>query len=70
LKRGAEFANSSYLRKADYDPETMVMSVTFNDGTTVDYSGVPLQTFASLERAPSAGQFFHRHVKGRYNVAG
>jgi len=62
------FDNSSYLREASYNREAKSLHVTFSDGSQYTYSAVPSEIWSRLQHAPSAGSFFHRQIKGRFNV--
>lgn len=60
-----QFASSN-LSEASYDPDTQELRITFNDGRTYSYSSVPASIYTGLQRAPSAGSYFHRQIKGRF----
>ena len=57
---------SSHIAGADYDAETRILTVYFQDGDAYEYSQVPPEVAAAFERAPSAGQYFHRMIRQRY----
>lgn len=59
------FASSNLVR-ASYNTETRRMRVEFTNGTYT-YSGVPRVVWDGLCSAPSAGQYMHKIVKGRYS---
>jgi hypothetical protein len=40
--------------------------ITFTNGRTYSYSGVPLSTYQSLVSASSAGAFFNSNIRGRF----
>lgn len=61
------FRGSSNLARADYDPETKDLGLAFQDGSEYVYHGVSPETYRGLTLAGSAGQFFHRHIKGHFS---
>lgn len=65
-KEGVIFATSSYLSSAEYDAEERLLTITFHSGAVYGYQGVSWEVWRGLTSAPSAGQYFHRHIKGRY----
>ena len=60
------FRGSSSLLDATYDPEVENLDVTFADGSQYTYFNVPVSVYRGLTQAASAGQYFHRQIKGRY----
>ena len=43
------------------------LEVTFvRDGTTYEYSDLPVEVYAAFKRAGSRGQFFNDQIKGNY----
>ena len=40
--------------------------LTFTNGRTYAYSGVPAGTFRDLVGAPSAGRYYHSHIRGQF----
>ena len=58
--------SSSHLDAVDYDSDTLQMTVTFKDGRSWRYDGVPVTMFQGIQHAPSAGSYFARNIKGRY----
>lgn len=57
---------STHILQVDFDSDTDTLSVTFADGRTYDYLNVPAPVYRQFQEAPSAGQFFNRHIKQRY----
>lgn len=53
-----------------YDPRSQILRVTFREGATYEYLGVPVHTWETFRRAPSPGrmiddvlaQFFYRRI--------
>lgn len=58
--------NSSNIGEVSYDPDVENLDVTFQDGSKYTHFNVPAATYRNLCAAPSTGQFYHRHIKGRY----
>lgn len=61
------FRSSSNLSTASYDPETQELTLEFQSGDEYQYDSVPPEVYDRLIKAPSAGQFFHRHIKNLYS---
>lgn len=61
------FRGSSHLATAAYDPETKDMKVAFQNGDEGVYHGVDPDSYRGLTLAPSAGQYLHRHFRGRFD---
>lgn len=61
------FKGSSNLAEASYDPDTETLRIEFQDGSEYDYFNVPNRTYTSLTLAGSAGEYFHRNIKGRFS---
>ena len=59
-------ASSSHLQRADYDSEARTLQVSFRDGSTYEYSGVPYDVWLGLQNAGSAGGYFVRQIKDRF----
>jgi lysyl-tRNA synthetase class 2 len=58
--------SSSFIDQLDYDDTTDTLTITFSDGNAFDYMNVSPSTYRNFCIAPSAGQFFHRYIKGKY----
>ncbi|SDZ67590.1 KTSC domain-containing protein [Variovorax sp. YR266] len=58
--------NSSAMSAVGYDPERRHMRITFSQGHTYDFCGVPQHIFDGLIRAASKGSYYNDHVKDRY----
>ncbi len=54
------------LNRTRYDPDTETLEVEFSGGGVYTYEGVPISVYNGLLSAPSAGQYFHRQIKGVY----
>lgn len=61
------FPGSSNLASATYDPEVENLTIEFQSGDVYTYFNVPPATYRALTLAPSAGQYFHRHIRSRYS---
>jgi hypothetical protein len=57
---------SSDLRGADYDPSIATLTIWFHDGSVYEYYTVPHSEYVGLLNASSHGQYFHAHIKDRY----
>ena len=58
---------STSIRKAEYDPESRVLSVWFvTSGKRYDYEAVPPETYAALRNAFAKGRFFNDHIRDRF----
>lgn len=55
---------SSHIKAIEHDGEGL--TVEFLDGARYRHQGVPAVEFERMKAADSAGQFYHRHIKGRY----
>jgi KTSC domain len=57
---------SSAISAVGYDEQTMRMKITFQQGHTYDFCGVPKHIFEGLLRAASAGTYYNQYIKDRY----
>lgn len=55
---------SSNLAEMRYSKETQILKVFFKNGTGYKYFPVPEEVHAQFGKAESAGQFFHKYIKG------
>ena len=53
-------------RASSYNPDTQVLTVTFRNGGTYQYFGVPRRTWGALKRNRSFGQTMDRLVINQY----
>jgi hypothetical protein len=58
--------NSSAVRAIGYDKNTRRMKITFADGNTYDFCGVPIEVFEGLLNARSKGTYYNTHIRDRY----
>ena len=56
---------STAIRSLGYDPKTKSLVVHFTSGGSETYSGIAEATFNAFVNAPSAGKFFHSHIKNK-----
>lgn len=61
--------SSSNLAQADYDPFMGTMTVGFRNGTVYEYYGVEQDIYEQLCEAESAGRFFLKNIKGKYEFS-
>jgi hypothetical protein len=57
---------SSSLAEVAYDSDRRTLEVTFTNGRTYEYSGVPGHVYRSLLSASSHGTYFNEHMRSRY----
>lgn len=53
------------LKSAAHDGDS-TLEIEFHGGGVYRYSGVPRELYDALVGAKSAGQFFGRHIRGRF----
>ena len=58
---------SSAIRAIGYDAATGTLYVTFHNGDTYAYAGVPAREHRALVTAGSVGAYFNAHVRDRYD---
>lgn len=57
---------SSNLKMTEYDTETRLMVVEFNNGTKYEYSEVPHQIYTRFRMSESQGKFFSTDIAKKY----
>jgi hypothetical protein len=62
-----KFKNSSSLAHCDYDDAANVLKITFQSGQTYHYYDCPKHVYDQMKIAASAGQFFQKHVRGKFS---
>lgn len=61
------FEESALLRRAEYDPFMKTLTLHFHDETKLyEYIDVEQSVFDELSLAESAGKFFHRNIRNKY----
>lgn len=57
---------SSAISAIGYDPATRRMKITFKQGHTYDFCGVPPEVYEGLLNASSVGSYYDRVIRDRY----
>lgn len=57
---------SSAITAVGYDPLTRRMKITFKQGRTYDFCGVPPEVHQGLLKAGSKGTYYDRIIRDRY----
>lgn len=60
--------SSGKLRAAGYDPRARVLRVQFDDGTTMEYSGVGEEIWRRLSSSASAWSYFRDNVEEEFTA--
>ncbi|MDT8339826.1 MAG: KTSC domain-containing protein [Sulfurimonas sp.] len=50
-----------------YDSNTKQMKITFKQGRTYDYCGVPQNIFDGFLNASSIGRYYYNYINDNYN---
>lgn len=56
------------IAAAEYDDSTSTLAITFNNGRTYSYENVPVDEYAALVDAPSAGRYFIDNIRDQYRT--
>jgi hypothetical protein len=56
--------NSSAIRAVGYDGHTL--TVEFHTGRIYDHPGVPYSVYVEFMNTSSMGNYYSRHIRGRY----
>lgn len=60
--------SSTAIRRIGYDSASMRMYIDFEDSDPVStFCGVPERIFREFVSARSVGQYYHQHIKDRYD---
>lgn len=59
--------NSSNLKKASYNTESKLLTVTFNNGSIYEYYEFPWDNFTKFRMSESQGKFLNTNINGKYN---
>jgi len=62
-----DYSSSSNIESSDYDAETQTLTITFQNGSSYEYTNVPPAIHRGLQAAGSTGSFFHRAIKPRFS---
>jgi len=58
--------NSSAINAVGYDQTTQRMRITFEQGHSYDFCGVPVHVYEALMSSSSKGGYYNDHVRDRY----
>ena len=61
------FEHDSWIKHVSYDDESMYLTVN-TERDAFEMANVPLETYKEFEKAPSKGNYFNRHLKGKYSA--
>ena len=59
-------AQSSHLQRYDYEPNTEMLTVEFQNGTAYTYSGVPQLVYNNLVQNGGGGTYFWSAIRDRF----
>lgn len=54
---------SSIIKGYEHDPTTRILTLHFHDGGIYEYQNVTESEATALDKAPSAGAHFAKHIK-------
>lgn len=57
---------SESIPAAEYDERLQELKLTFTDGRSYRFAGVPRAVFDGLVAADSPGSYYHASIRGRY----
>ena len=60
------YFNSSAIKRAEYNPTIMQMTIWFPEGKPYDFCNVPSHIWEGLCSARSKGRYYNQHIEGRY----
>lgn len=66
MMRAARLSSSTIERVA-FDEQARELTIRFRHGASYVYSGVPRAVYEALRTAASAGAYFNRCIKGRFD---
>ncbi len=58
---------SSVVARIGYNPETLILKITYVSGEIYAYYGVPDDVHARLMQARSKGYFLNKFIKGSFD---
>ncbi|MFZ9376922.1 MAG: KTSC domain-containing protein [Candidatus Fonsibacter ubiquis] len=58
--------NSSNLKRAIYNTESNLLTVTFNNGAIYEYYEFPWEKFTKFRMSDSQGKFLNSNINGKY----
>ena len=59
-------SSSDVIKSFDYDEKAQKLRIEFHNGSIYHYHDVSDSLYQGLKSAPSAGQYFNTHIKGKY----
>ena len=58
--------NSSAIKRAEYDPRSMRLTIWFPEGISYFFCLVPAPVWEGLLNARSKGTYYNQHIRDRY----
>ena len=58
--------DSEAIEAVGYEPSKQILRITYRNGRTYDYSGVPADELDEFMSAPSRGAYANRVIKPKY----
>jgi KTSC domain len=66
LMKMVRVLNSSAVRSVGYDAASRLLKITFVQGHTYDFCGVPLHIYGGLLAARSKGTYYNEKIRDRF----
>lgn len=60
------FHESRMIESTEYDDETQILEVTFNNNDVYAYYDVPLSEYEAMIESDSVGKFFVQYIRNDY----
>lgn len=60
---------SSNIKRTEYDVETKIMLVEFNNGFKYQYEGIPHQVYTKFRASGSQGKFFNTEIAKNFKYS-
>ena len=57
---------SAHILSSGHDPDGRVMQITFHNGDTHEFRGVPPEIDQAFLNSPSKGTFYHKVIAARF----
>lgn len=57
---------SAHILSSGHDPDGRVMQITFHNGDTHEFRGVPPEIYQAFLNSPSKGTFYHKFIKSHF----
>jgi hypothetical protein len=58
--------NSSNIKRANFNTESEVLTITFNNGAIYEYYEFPWDKFTKFRMSESQGKFLNSNINGKY----